>query len=226
MTKRIDAITKHWAAGAKWRGGEDAKKFRGNLKRAATAAQNCADLFHAFDGEDRLDRAEDIKILLQAATLMAQLADDFEVAQRKADRVKKDEEKKRAAEREAALKAAALTLFGTNPDPEAVLALGADLLYFDGPGADEFARSKGYDRGLFAGTYGISDLRFAVQRKDAKACARLIADNYTTIPAKGYPHTVARDNERWWHAGWPDFIEWRKVREQVRNVCTPAGDPE
>jgi len=42
MTKRIDAIVKNWQTGAKYRGGEDAKRFRGNLKRASTAASECA----------------------------------------------------------------------------------------------------------------------------------------------------------------------------------------
>lgn len=164
-------------------------------------------------------------MLRNAAKLLDDLADDFEVAQRKADKAQKDEQVAREKKAEAERQAAIVELFGVNPDPEIVYSLAVDLVYFDGRGADEFAKTKGCARGLLSGSYDISGLSYAYRNKDLKTTLRLLADNRQGSRWPGNRHQT-RENEPWWHAGWNDFLEWRKVRQTVRNICTPAGAPE
>lgn len=225
MSKRLDAIVRQWAGSAKFYGGKDAKKYRGNLKRAATAARDTATLFDGYPYPERTELAEDIELLRKAAKLLDELADDFEVAQRKADKIQKDailaREKKDEAERQAAI----MELFGATPDPETVYAMALDLAYFDGRGSDEFARTKGCERGLLAGNFDISGLSYAARNKDLKGTLKRLADNRIASQWPGRLH-VTSSGERWWHAGWDDFLAWRKVREQVRNVCQMPGQPE
>lgn len=149
MSKRLDAIVKQWATSAKYYGGKDAKKYRGNLKRAATAARDTATLFDGYPYAERAELMDDIELLRKAAKLLDELADDFEVAQRKADKIQKDaiqaREKKDEAERQAAI----LELFGATPDPDTVYALALDLVYFDTRGSDESRRQRGVSGGCW-----------------------------------------------------------------------------
>lgn len=211
MTKRIDAIVKSWQTGAKYRGGEDAKRFRGNLKRASTAASECARLFDGFEGQDRIDRADDIETLRKAAKLLEALADDFEVAQRKTDKIKKDAEREAQDNRAKEVAGAIKELFGDSPDPDAVFAMASDLVYFDGAGSYEFGRTKGCQRGLLSGSWNIGELRYAVSRKDLKTALKLIAENRLE---SRWPGRAGGDihKETYWHAGWDDFLLWRKNR--------------
>lgn len=114
---------------------------------------------------------------------------------------------------------------GAAPDPETVFALALDLVYFDTRGSDEFAKTKGCERGLLAGSYDISGLSYAARKKDLKGTLKRLADNRIASQWPGRLH-VTGSGERWWHAGWDDFLAWRKVREQVRNVCQVQGQPE
>jgi len=223
MSKRIEAITKHWTTTAQYHGGANAKTFRTNLRRAATAAETCAKLFAAFEGQDRADRFEDIDALRKAARLMESLADDFEVAQRKADRIQKDAEKKRAAQAEANRQAAIKELFGTDPVKEEVYRLAEDLVYFDRAGADEYARSKGCKRGLLGGSFRVSELTWFIQKDQFAQVLSIVADNRIETRWPGRAHEDGY-GDRWFHCGWDDFLTWRSVRQQVRNVVEQARE--
>lgn len=233
MKTRLEAIVAHWASVAQYYGGAAAKRFRTNLKRASTAACETADLFARFEGDDRQLVAEDIETLRKASRLLHQLAEDFEVAQRKADRIRADKEAEAEAKQRAAVKAAMIELFGTDKpsqtqpaDPSVehfVLSMARDLAYFDNAGVVEYAKSKGCDRGLFSNTYGISQLPWMVNRGQIDECARLIAENQVSAPARGHAGTRDSHGERWYHAGWEDFLAWRKVRQQVRVACQLPG---
>ncbi len=231
MKTRLDAITAHWANLAQYYGGANAKRYRTNLKRAATAAHNTADLFARFEGEGRKIVIDDIETLRKAALLLTKLADEFEVAQRKADRIKADAVAHAKAQHEAEIHKALIELFGTIPNDtdncvqgeHPVLIMGKDLAYFDRAGVDEFAKSKGCDRGLLSCSSNIGNLHWHAERGHVKDVARIIAENRISSRYPGRAHADG-NNQRYYHAGWDDFIAWRSIRMQVRAACQPAGD--
>lgn len=233
MKTRLEAIVAHWASVARFWGGTDAKRYRGNLKRASTAASDTAKLFSSFEGEGRRLVAEDVETLRKAATLLAQLADDFEVAQRKADRIKADAEAKAKAEHAEQVRQVLVELFGVVPKDETVpadadhpvLSMARDLALFDRAGADEVAKGKGCERGLLQGSSNIGNLKWHADRGHVGECAKIIAENRIDGAYPGRGH-VDRYDVRWYHACWKDFMEWRKVRLQVRAACQAPGQDE
>lgn len=225
---RLDAIVRHWANLAQYYGGANAKRYRGNLKRASTAARETADLFSRMDNfEDRQLLAKDIATLRDAAQLLAALADDFEVAQRKADKIKTDRERQRAAEYEARIKTVEQELFGhlkaaiaaktltASEAADQILAMARDLVEFDKIGAEQYGHGKGCSRGLVGNAHRIYDLEYAVKQGDTTKAARILAENRDAMYAKGRASTDRHDT-RWYHAGWEDFIAWRQLRQTVK----------
>lgn len=231
MKTRLDAITAHWSNLAQYYGGANAKRYRTNLKRAATAARDTAELFARFEGEGRRIVMDDIETLRKAALLLTTLADEFEVAQRKADRIKAEAEDQAKAKHEAEIDNALIELFGSVPKDNAnclqgehpVLVMGKDLAYFDRAGVDEFAKSKGCERGLLSNSCDIGNLHWHAERGHVKEVARIIAENRISSRWPGRAYTDAH-NTRYYHAGWDDFIAWRNIRIQVRAACQPAGN--
>lgn len=209
MSKRLDAIVQQWSHSAKWDGGTAAKRYRVNLRKAGTAAAETARLFEGFEFENRKLLAGDIELLKKAAVLLNGLGADFEAAQKMCDRIQSDATKKRDAERAEQVKATILELFGPAPDPQTVLSMGADLDQFDQTGVDEFAKRKGCERGLIS-TVGASSsgIRFEVSRGNVAQVAKKIAEMKLDCQVRG---SRSQGTDRsYWHAGWEDFIEWRK----------------
>ncbi len=218
--KRLEAIVQHWSHLAQYYGGDSAKRYRGNLKRAATAARETASLFERFEGQSRQVVAKDIETLRTAAALLSQLSDDFEVAQRKADAVKKAAIKKREEEETSRIQEKTKELFGEQPDPEQVFSMARDLVEFSRTGVDQFAMTKGCDRGVLSGEHDTGSLDWDARHKNLARCLRSLATN--AIETR-YPARQVRDSRDtlWYHANWQDFLEWRKDRQTVRAMLTP-----
>lgn len=218
MKTRLEAITAHWEGLAKYYGGTNAKRFRTNLKRAATAASETANLFAGFEGEGRRLVDNDIETLRKAASLLSQLADDFEVAQRKADRAKATSDAQIKAKHQAQIAQVIKELFGDMPINKAipmpsdnpVIAMAKDLAYFDRAGVDELAKSKGCDRGLLSNSYDTSHLNWCAERGQVQEAARIIAENRLSSCYPGRAYVDELRGTRWYHAGWDDFIAWRE----------------
>lgn len=230
MKTRLDAIMNHWSHVAAIYGGADAKRFRTNLKRASKASSETADLFARFEGDGHLLVADDVETLRKAARLLATLADDFEVAQRKSDRLKRDAEALSKSQHEAEIQRVILDLFGKNLCSDAhpvqgdhpVLAMAKDLAYFDRAGVDELAARLRCDRGLISGGVNIGMLQWYADRGQVEPAARILAENRIGMRYPGRAHTDAH-NIRWYHASWDDFISWRSIHLQVRAVCQAKG---
>ncbi|RIX44660.1 MAG: hypothetical protein D3M94_14325 [Rhodocyclales bacterium GT-UBC] len=236
MKTRLEAIIAHWASLAQFYGGTNAKRYRTNLKRASTAARETAQLFSRFEGESRQLVDEDIETLHKASRLLGQLAEDFEVAQRRADHIKADKEAEAESKRQLKIRAVMMDLFGTDKPSmiqatdqsveHIVFSMARDLAYFDRAGVDEYAKLKGCDRGLISDVYNARLLSFNADRGLIDECAQQIAESRLLSDTRGYA-AANRDNcgQRWYFAGWDDFLDWRKIRGQVRAVCQ-APDPE
>lgn len=229
MKTRLEAISAHWATMAQYYGGANAKRYRTNLKRASTAARETADLFARFEGEGRHLVADDIETLRKAANLLHALSEEFEVAQKKADRVKANKIAEAEAKRKAEVSAVLVELFGSATPwktvPEEVLSMGLDLALFDRAGVDEMAKEKGCSKGLLSGSFNIGTIKWDADRGKAEPVAMLLAENRldTRYPGKKHYNT---HHELWYHAGWDDFIAWRKIRQQVRALATPPEGTE
>ena len=156
--KRLPAIMAHWSQVAQYYGGASAKRYRSNLKRAATAARDTANLFDGFDLDARRVLQGDIELLRKAAELLSQLSDEFAAAQKQGDRIQEEARKSREAEDSRRIHAKIVELFGAEPDPEEVYGMAIDLADFCSTGVSDFALLKGCDRGLLSGEFRANEL--------------------------------------------------------------------
>lgn len=216
---RLQAIIAHWSHVAQYYGGAAAKRYRTNLKRAATAASNTANLFDGFDNESRRALQGDIEILRKAAVLLSQLSDEFAAAQTQGDRIQEEARRKREVEEAQKIDTKVSELFGPSPDPEQVYGMAIDLSEFCSTGVNQFAQLKGCDRGLLSGEFRANELKYEAQQKRLASCMEIIATNAIESRYPGRQHNDLRDI-RWYHASWNDFLEWR----QNRNTMSKRDD--
>jgi len=80
---------------------------------------------------DQVALADDISALKRAFDILDQMGTAFELAQRVAKNAEAKRDADRKAEREAQISIMVAELFGTKPEPKAVAAFAADLAEFD-----------------------------------------------------------------------------------------------
>jgi hypothetical protein len=185
-----------------YQGEENAKRFRTNAAKAATAAREILSLAQRGGTVPKVE--EDF--LRQAAAFFEHLNGIFHNAQAGAKRAAAKAEAERAAKHEAELRELVTKTFGPAPDPEKVLEIGRSLLAFDKAANDWLMRRFGVDKG-YVSVYREYELKDAVRRGDVAKVARVVAENRLEIGERG---------RRWvdgeltgYAAGWAEFEQYR-----------------
>ena len=185
-----------------FQGEENAKRFRTNAAKAATAAREILSL--AQRGGTVPATEEDF--LRQAAQFFEHLNGIFHNAQAGAKRAAAKAEAERNAKHEAKLKELVALTFGAAPANADVLAMGEALLRFDKEANDWL--TKRYKVGkAYVAICRDYQLKSALRTGDAARVAREIAENRLEIGERG--RRWVDGEETGYAAGWADFEQYR-----------------
>ncbi|QKJ65273.1 hypothetical protein HQN60_00135 [Deefgea piscis] len=202
MTKPIDKsearilnMTERWATWSKWDGGKVAKTYRGKARTASTVLAQIAAVLNHNEMDAKL-WAGDVKTLLDASALLARLGNEFEVAQRKGEKIKKEHTAKRVAEEKAIEgKIIREILRPLAPDAAEMMQLCSDLLAFI---SHRWNISKQSDFNDWCFDF---HREFEINRANKQGNVDLALN----ILAEAYRQ------DSWQQRIWPAFIEWRKT---------------
>jgi hypothetical protein len=185
-----------------YQGEENAKRFRTNAAKAATAAREILSLAQRGGTVPQVE--EDF--LRQAAQFFEHLNGIFHNAQAGAKRAAAKAEAERKAKHEARIKELVTATFGTAPAAADVLALGESLLRFD-KDASEWLKKRFKVGKAYVALDREYELRGAVRNGDAAKVAREVAANRLEIGERG--RRWVDGDETGYAAGWADFEEYR-----------------
>lgn len=185
-----------------YQGEEQAKRFRTNAAKAATAARDILSLAQRGGEVPTVER----DFLNLAAQFFEQLNGIFHNQQLGAKRAKEKADKARAEKHAAEIKAIKASTFGEHHTAADVLAMAADLLTFDNAANDFLCKKHRVARAYVALILDY-ELKQAIVKGDAFKAANAIAEIRLDIGDKGRRWTD-RD-ESCYAAGWLDFIDYR-----------------
>jgi hypothetical protein len=186
-----------------YQGEEQAKRFRTNAAKAATAARGILSLAQRGGEVPNTER----DFLNQAAQFFEHLNSIFHNQQLGARRAKEKADKAYAEKRAAEIKAIKTATFGEQHTAADVLAMAADLLAFDKLANDFLCKKYHVQRGYIALILDY-ELKSAIAKGDAFRAANAIAENRLDIGENGR-RWIDRDDESCYVAGWLDFIDYR-----------------
>lgn len=188
---------------AGYQGEENAKRFRTNAAKAATAAREILSLAQRGGTVPQVE--EDF--LRQAGQFFEHLNGIFHNAQAGAKRAAAKAEAERKAKHEAKIKELVALTFGASPTAANVLAMGEALLRFDKEAGEWLGKRFRVDKGYVA-LFRDYELKSAIRNRDAAKAAREIAENRLEMGERGRPW---RDGETTGYAaGWTEFAEYQK----------------
>ncbi|QZA80275.1 hypothetical protein [Deefgea piscis] len=193
---RILNMTERWATWSKWDGGKVAKTYRGKARTASTVLAQIAAVLNHNEMDAKL-WAGDVKTLLDASALLARLGNEFEVAQRKGEKIKKEHTAKRVAEEKATegkIIREVLTPLAT--DAAAMIQICNDLLAFK-THRWEIARQSDFNDWCFDFWRDEFQFHRALKQGNVDLALKLLAETYR--------------QDSWQQKVWPAFIEWRKT---------------
>lgn len=186
-----------------FQGEDNAKRFRTNAAKAASAAREILSLAQRGGTVPQVE--EDF--LRQAAQFFEHLNGIFHNAQAGAKRAAAKAEVERKAKHEARIKELVALTFGASPAAADVLAMGEALLRFDKEANEWLGKRFGVQKAYVA-VYRDYELKSALRNGDAARVAREIAENRQEIGERGRRW---QDGEQsGYAAGWADFEEYRK----------------
>ena len=185
-----------------YQGEDNAKRFRTNAAKAATAAREILSL--AQRGGTLPQVEEDF--LRQAAQFFDHLNGIFHNVQAGAKRAAAKADAEHKAKHEAAIKEMVLKTFGPSPTLAEVLAIGESLLAFDKEANAWLVKKYGVIKGY---VYIPRDyeLKNAIKQSDLSRMAREIAETRLEIGERG--RRWVDGEQTGWAAGWQDFEEYR-----------------
>lgn len=193
---RILNMTERWATWSKFDGGKVAKTYRGKARTASTVLAQIACVLDHHEMDSKL-WASDVKTLLEASTLLARLGNEFEVAQRKGEKIKKEHTAKRVAEEKATegkIIREILTPLATD---------AADMIRI----CNDFLEFKTYGWGIGKQS-DFNDWCFYFWREFE--FKRALKQDNVDLALSILAETYRKDS--WQHKVWPAFIEWHKTR--------------
>lgn len=185
-----------------YQGEENAKRFRTNAAKAATAAREILSLAQRGGTVPQVE--EDF--LRQAAQFFEHLNGIFHNAQAGAKRAAAKAEAERKAKHEAKIKELVTLTFGASPVAADVLAMGEALLRFDKE-AGEWLGKRFKVAKAYVAVYRDYELKSAVRNGDVAKIAREIAENRLEIGERG--RRWQNGDESGYAAGWADFEIYR-----------------
>ncbi len=189
---------------AGYQGEENAKRFRTNAAKAATAAREILSLAQRGGTVPQVE--EDF--LRQAAQFFEHLNGIFHNAQAGAKRAAAKAEAERKAKHEAKIKELVALTFGASPVAADVLAMGEALLRFDNE-AGEWLGNRFKVEKAYVAVYRDYELKSAVRNMDVAKVAREIAENRLEIGERG--RRWQDGDESGYAAGWADFEAYRTI---------------
>lgn len=185
-----------------FQGEENAKRFRTNAAKAASAAREIISLVQHGGTVPRVE--EDF--LRQAAQFFEHLSGIFHNAQTVAKRAAANAEAERKAKHEAKIKELVVLTFGESPTVAEVLAMGEALLNFDKEAKDWLTKRYKVAK-AYVSIYRDYQLKSALRTGDTAKVAREIAENRLEIGERG--RRWVDGEEAGYVAGWADFEQYR-----------------
>lgn len=185
-----------------YQGEDNAKRFRTNAAKAATAAREILSLAQRGGTVPQVE--EDF--LRQAAQFFEHLNGIFHNAQAGAKRAAAKAEAERNAKHEARIKELVALTFGASPAAADVLAMGEALLRFDKEAGEWLGKRFKVEK-AFVSVYRDYELRRAVRDADVAKLARELAENRLEIGERG--RRWQNGEESGYAAGWADFEAYR-----------------
>lgn len=204
-----------------WRSADEMKRLRTRSRAAASTCKEVLGITNQLASADQVPLADDNVALKRAFDILDQMGTAFELAQR----VAKNAEAKRDADRKAEISSVVVDLFGTNPVPKAVASFAADLAEFDRQLGDYVKVHRNTDRCLIdtnGTSSSIPSLAHHSKSKETKELARLVAIAWSDMSLKGHLYQSS-SNSNSWFAGQDDFIDWRKWRYGVSVKLSELG---
>lgn len=193
-----------------YKGEEEAKRFRVNAAKAATAAREVLKLVTSQYSTTPVPETER-EFLSQAARFFDELNGVFHNAQLGAKHAKEKAEKAANEKRAAEVKAMKLEIFGAQHTAADVLAMAADMMKFDREAGDWLAKKYRVTSGYFFVDRSY-DLRRAVEDGNAMTAANILAEVRIEYGDKGRHWN--NDGETCYRACWNDFMEYRTNAKQ------------
>lgn len=185
-----------------YQGEDNAKRFRTNAAKAATAAREIHSLAQRGGTVPQVE--EDF--LRQTAQFFEHLNGIFQNAQADAKRAAAKAEVERKAKHETRIKELVALTFGASPVAADVLAVGEALLRFDKEASEWLSKRFKVEKAYVA-TYREYELRGAVRSRDVAKVAREVAENRLEIGERG--RRWQNGGETGYAAGWADFEAYR-----------------
>lgn len=185
-----------------YQGEENAKRFRTNAAKAATAAREILSLAQRGGVVPQVE--EDF--LRQAAQFFEHLNGIFHNAQAGAKRAAVKAEVERKAKHEARIKEVIALTFGASPAAADVQAVGEALLRFDKDAGEWLSKRFKVDK-AYVSTYREYELRSAIRGGEVAKIVREVAENRLEIGERG--RRWQDGDETGYTAGWADFEAYR-----------------
>lgn len=184
-----------------FRGEENAKRFRTNAAKAASAAREILSLAQRGGTVPWVE--EDF--LRQTAQFFEHLNGIFHNAQAGAKRAAANAEAERKAKHEAKINELVVLTFGKSPAAAEVLAMGEALLKFDKE-ANDWLTKRYKVMKAYVSIYRDYQLKSALQTADIAKVAREVAENRLEIGERG--RRWVDGEESGYVAGWADFEQY------------------
>lgn len=185
-----------------YKGEENAKRFRTNAAKAATAAR---EILALSQRGGTVPQAEE-DFLRQAAQFFEHLKGIFHNAQAGAKRAAARAEEERKAKHEDKIRELIVETFGTAQVAADVLAMGEALLQFD-KDAEKWLCSRFKVERAHANIFRKHELQSAIRNGDFAKVAREVAQIRQEIGECG--RSWQNDDETTYSAGWADFQAFR-----------------
>ena len=197
---------------------DEAKRFRANTTRAATAAAEVARLLENADFQLRQYLDGDIQLLKIAVGILSSYASSFEGAQRDAEHTRQKRERERMEQHNHRVALLAKQLFGDPINVNAVQVMAADLLEFIGHGEAWLVGKKsalGVTGALISlGSSSNEDFRIreamTTHSGEPNKLALVVAEILGSTKKAG--RTFEYHGDLLWSAGLDDFDAWRVER--------------
>lgn len=185
-----------------FQGEVNAKRFRTNAAKAASAAREILSLVQRGGTVPRVEEG----FLRQSAQFFEHLNGIFHNAQAGAKRAAANAEAERKVKHEAKIKELVVLTFGESPAAAEVLAMGEALLRFD-KDANDWLTKRYKVAKAYVSIYRDYQLKSALRTGDAAKVAREVAESRQEIGERG--RRWVDGEESGYVAGWADFEQYR-----------------
>lgn len=184
---------------------KESKRLQVNAKKAASCAEEMANILKALPIEQRELMAADVDLLEKAEAVFNSYSQVLTVVAQEAELAEELRLAKLSREHEGRIAATKHKLFGESLVSEVVNSLASDLLRFASEIEPWVKQRYDVDKGFL--DVNKYELRQTLLNGNVTKTALFVSEACLQLPQQGNVHQS--NDVRCWFGGWEDFIKWR-----------------